>query len=361
MTVAVFKRYQGKRITSKHPAYTKARWWIYKRVKGHTPIHQAIPEARTKDQAEIAERKILDDLFAGRYGQRQSPLFSTFVDKTYLRYVHQHNVNTYVKELFCTELKVFFGRMKLSEITAQDCRDYRDKRLKTPIKLGTPRANGSVNKEMSTLSRIFTYAMEQGVLQESPMRFVKKLKEPPPRHRVLTDKQKEALWTELAKDEYMFRFIILATNLPLRKTQILSITRSAIDFERSILWAIASKGREPRPVPLNRTATAVLRAMANEGQFFEVKRFEKRWMQILKDAGINKKEGGTRETNYHLHDLRVWFGSELLKLGTNPYYIKELFAHSSMEISSIYIVPEGDELAAAVRQLDDIQETEILQ
>lgn len=31
--MAVFKRYKGERITAKHPAYAKARWWVYRRLK----------------------------------------------------------------------------------------------------------------------------------------------------------------------------------------------------------------------------------------------------------------------------------------------------------------------------------------
>lgn len=44
--------------------------------------------------------------------------------------------------------------------------------------------------------------------------------------------------------------------------------------------------------------------------------------------GINKV-GGSREENFHFHDLRRMFGSELLKRGANPYHIKDLFAHSA--------------------------------
>jgi len=362
--VSVFKLYKGKKITSKHPAYPKAKWWCYKRIAGHKTLHRSIPEARTKEQAEIAERKLIDEVFAGRFGgPRQAPTFADFVDNVYLKYVQQKNVNVYVKKIFCEELKKFFGKMRMSDITPQDCRDYQDKRSKTPTKYGTPRANGSVNKETSTLSRIFTIAMEQEILTASPMRFVTKLEEAEPRHRVLTAKQKAALWVELEKDTYVFRFIVLATNLPLRKSQILAINEAAIDFEHERLLTISSKGRKPRYVPLNRTAMAILRTMADEGQFFEVGRFEKRWMQILRNAGINKKkeDGGSRDTNYHLHDLRVWFGSELLKQGVNPYHIKELFGHSSMDVSSIYIVPDDIDLADAVRRLDDVQNSEIIQ
>jgi site-specific recombinase XerD len=80
----------------------------------------------------------------------------------------------------------------------------------------------------------------------------------------------------------------------------------------------------------------------------------------LVEAGINKP-GGTREENFHFHDLRHMFGSELLKRGVSPYHIQELFAHSDMRTSAIYISPEQDQLAEAVKRLDDVQESEVLQ
>jgi site-specific recombinase XerD len=70
---------------------------------------------------------------------------------------------------------------------------------------------------------------------------------------------------------------------------------------------------------------------------------------------------GTREENFHFHDLRHLFGSELLKRGVSPYHIQELFGHSDMKTSAIYISPEQEQLHEAVKRLDDVQESEVLQ
>ncbi|MDI1241231.1 MAG: site-specific integrase, partial [bacterium] len=89
-----------------------------------------------------------------------------------------------------------------------------------------------------------------------------------------------------------------------------------------------------------------------DGQLpFPFERFEKRWHKALLNARINK-ENGTREENFHFHDLRHIFGSELLKRGVNPYLIKELFNHSDMTTSSIYMTAERSDLRDAVNRLD---------
>jgi len=64
------------------------------------------------------------------------------------------------------------------------------------------------------------------------MQYVKALPEPPPRRRLLSGKQKEALWAELEKDTLLYRLIGLAVNLPLRRGQLVTITEDVIEFEK---------------------------------------------------------------------------------------------------------------------------------
>ena len=191
------------------------------------------------------------------------------------------------------------------------------------------------------------------------MQYVKALPEPPPRRRLLNPKQKEALWAELEKDTLLYRLIVLAVNLPLRRGQLVAITEDVIDFENEHVFVIGSKGRPPRLVPLNATATKVLKAMIDEKQLpFPVKDFRKRWQTALRNAGINKT-GGTREENYHFHDLRSYFASELIRRNTNPLIVQNLFAHSDMSITTVYAQTDDKLLLEAVKRLDEIDNGEV--
>lgn len=352
--MSVYKRFKGKRINHGAKDYDKGTWYVSKRIRGEL-LHKAIPEVKTKKEAIEVADKLISDIKARRYGLQREAGFQEFANGNYLRYCEQNNESFYTKELFVKEFNKHFGKMKLSEITPQDCRDYQYKRLHTPVKGGGRRKNGSVNRETNALSKLFSLACEQGLLQDSPMRWVKKLESDPPRRRSLTAEQRKALWAELEKDIVLMRLVTLAFNLPLRRGQLLAIRPSDVDVEESILWATKSKGKQSRAVPLNDTALFTLKMMIQDGQLpFPVKRFEKRWWAALEDAGINKKDG-TRETNFHFHDLRHVFGSELLKRGVNPYHIKELFGHTDMKTSAIYLSSEMAELSEAVRRLDPVE------
>lgn len=103
---------------------------------------------------------------------------------------------------------------------------------------------------------------------------------------------------------------------------------------------------------MNETAADVLRAMIADRQLpFPLKDFRKRWHPLLIRAKINK-EGGSREENYHFHDLRSYFASELIRKNTNPLVIQNLFAHSDMSITNIYAGTEEDQMLEAVKRLD---------
>ena len=358
ITMAVYKRFNSKRITSRHPAYSKARWWVYKRIKGQKPIHQVIPEARTREEAELAERHLVRALFDKAYGIADTTTtFEDFVESTYRKYVEQNNVNKGAKRLYTRLLLDHFKNKHLTSITPQDCRDCRSKlQIRANKRSKGGLSPSSINRIMSTASKIFGLACEEGILDRNPMQYVKALREPPPRKRLLTASQKEVLWKELETDPLLYRLVVLAVNLPLRRGQLLALDERVIDFENERVWVIHSKGRPPRLVPINATVTSVLRQMIAERQLpFPIKDFRKRWHAVLIRAGINKPDG-TRAENYHFHDLRSYFASELIRRNTNPLVVQNLFAHSDMSITNIYAETEADILLEAVKRLDKPQE-----
>ncbi len=355
--MAVFKRFNSKRITSKHPAYSKARWWVYRRIKGQKIIHQVIPEARTREEAELAERHLVKQLFDKSYGLTDTTTsFQDFVESTYRKYVEQNNVNKVAKNLYIKLLLKHFKNKSLHTITPQDCRDCRSKLQygKNKRKKKSALSPSSVNRIMSTLSKIFSLACEEGLLDRNPMQYVKALPEPPPRKRLLNAEEKKAFWKALDSDRLLYRLVQLAVNLPLRRGQLLALDRKVIDFENQRVWVIGSKGRPPRSVPINSTAASVLRDMIADNQLpFPITNFRKRWSAVLIRADINKR-GGTREENYHFHDLRTYFASELIRRNTNPLIVQNLFAHSDMSITNIYAETDADMMLEAVKRLDEV-------
>lgn len=358
--MSVFKRYNRKRVTADDPNWSKGTWYVLKRIKGKPRIYQAIPEARTQKQAEKAELALIAAAFSKQYEREDRTVtFYAFADTTYRDYIEQKNVNKKAKIADLNIFLKFFGKRKLlSEITVKDCRDLQYRLVNTPTYYGGVRSASTVNRTMSSLSRIFSLACEEELLKRNPMQHVASLDEPPPRQRLLTPEQKNAFWNEVSKDVFMFRIVMLGVNMPVRCGQILALKKEDCVLAERKVFVITSKGRKRRPIPLNAAALQILSEMCAEvesGPLITykgkpIRSFRTRWRKLLIRAKINKL-GGTREENFHFHDLRTEFASELLRHNVNPEIVRRLFDHSSMQITQGYISTEDDILFDAVNTL----------
>lgn len=360
--MSVFKRFGGKRITSDDPNWAKGTWYMYKRLGGEKPIQKALPTAKTLAQAERAELVEIAKAFNKQYGEQQQITFHEFADTTYRDYINQKNVNKKAKLTDLDLFLKFFGKKKLlADIKVKDCRDLQYQIINTPTYRKGVRSASTVNRTMTSLSKILTLACEEEIITRNPMRHVANLDEPPPRQRLLTPEQKERFWKEVLKDRFMFRIVMLGLNMPVRRGQILALKKDDIDFESRKAWVISSKGRQRRPIPLNDAALAILTELSAEtasGHLITykgnpIRDFRTRWEKLLVRAGINKKKADnpTREENFHFHDLRTELASTLLRNNVNPEIIRQLYAHSSMQITQNYIGNQEDILFDAMNTL----------
>lgn len=346
--MSVFRKYQGKRITPKDKKWAKGTWYVWKRIDGRI-IHKALKGAQTKAEAEAAEREIIRKAFNQRYGiTDNTTLFREFAEGPYRQYVEQNNVNKVTKYQYISLLCDVFRSQLLCQISPQDCRNAQ-------VQFARKYSASSVNLIMSTLSKIFTLACQENILDRNPMAYVTRLKEPPPRNRLLSKEEKERLWVALEKDKLLFHLVTLAVNLPLRRGQLIAITPTAVDLQNGLLSVIASKGRSSRMVPLNSIARHTLQAMLDMGALpFPLKEtgVRKRWVKALKRAKIE---------NFRFHDLRKLFAAELRRHGMHTKTIQDLFGHSSPRITDIYLPTEFETMREAVNSLDDVQDSEVIQ
>jgi integrase len=269
-------------------------------------------------------------VFNKKYGIGSKETFGQFVERVYRNYVRQNNVNQKTKGIYIRLLKDVLGARTLGDISPQDCRNVQSA-------FRQKYSASTTNQLMSTASKIFNLAGEEGILDRNPMSFVKRLKEPPSRDRLLSKEEWERLWRELDKDSLLKRLVILALNLPLRRGQFLAITPDAVNLSTGLLMATESKGRPPRLVPCNSTVMHTLMKMLEDEQLPFPVDPRKRWERALRKASI---------TNFRFHDLRKQQATNLINNGVNPEIVRQLFGHSAMKITQKYMVPELTAMAA---------------
>ena len=84
----VYKRWKGKKLKPGDPNYDRARWWMEYRLNGRR-IHKAIPEARTKAQAERAEISEREAIYNRRYNRGTDIGFRDYYDESYLPWLKE--------------------------------------------------------------------------------------------------------------------------------------------------------------------------------------------------------------------------------------------------------------------------------
>ncbi|MBU1008480.1 site-specific integrase [Candidatus Dependentiae bacterium] len=240
-----------------------------------------------------------------------------------------------------------FGRVLLRELTAQEVERFKAQR-------SAEVSPASVNRELACLKTLLTKAVEWGKLESNPAAQVKKLREAPPRERILAESESKRLINAAAP--HLRRILIVLLNTGLRRGELLSLRWSDVDFGQGFIHVGDSKNGKSRNVPINAAAAEVLRELSekngpvyvrdmagdngeSESVFGGVKDVKRSFHSACRRAGVN----GLR-----LHDLRHTFASRLVELGVDLVTVSKLLGHSSITMTMRYAHPTPENMRRAV-------------
>jgi integrase len=150
-------------------------------------------------------------------------------------------------------LMPFFGTMRLDGITDFTIGQYRKRRLDAGA------APATINRELATVSHIFTKAVEWKWIDRRPAR-PKKLDEPEGRIIALTTGQCDALMTAAigSANPDLWLFVAFGLNTAMRHSEILAARWDQLDLDRRRLFIPDSKSGE-RSQPLTTELIEILR------------------------------------------------------------------------------------------------------
>jgi len=140
-------------------------------------------------------------------------------------------------------LKKHLGSLRLIHLTPKEVASYRDLRLKEV-------SSASLKRELTILSRILTVApRDWGIsIPQNPVKMISLPKADRTRTRRIEAGEKERL-LQGANPE-LNRIITLALETGMRRGEILSIKKSHIDLNKSVLFIPSTKTDTPRTIPL---------------------------------------------------------------------------------------------------------------
>lgn len=159
----------------------------------------------------------------------------------------------------------------------------------------------------------------------------------------LNDEQLEGLLKVLRTDpnRAVCRIAMFLLSTGCRLNEALRATWSQIDREGRV-WKIPasnSKSKKVRSVPLNDSASAVIKELDTEGRFahdhlFVNRLTEERYTTIMKVWSRLRKQAGL--THLRIHDLRYMYASFLVNSGRTLYEVQQILGHSDPSVTQRY-------------------------
>jgi integrase len=299
-----------------------------------------------KKKGEIAENKFLD--------VRKDPApvkFHPFAVE-YLQWAKANKKpSTYKRDIYILRMfdKEFEGK-NIHEITTWQIEKLKTKRAESF-------KPASVNRELALLKHFFSKAVEWKRIKENPAKGVKRLKGETKRVRYLMPDEIQILlshYGDLLRG--LLKFLVpIAMNTGARKGELQNLQWPQVNFGLEIVSLLDTKNGERRDVPMNETARAPFEALERTSEFVFPNRNGKRiddaqiqiaFTELMRRAGIE---------DFHFHDLRHTFASNLVMEGVDPNTVRELLGHKDLKMTLRYAHLSPKHKTRVINILDKIR------
>ncbi len=274
-----------------------------------------------KRKVEIAEGKFLD------IRKQVKIKFETFAEE-FLNIHSKANKKSWKSDYYYLEtLKEFFKGKYLYELTIKDVEKFKLDRSQVV-------SPATVNRELAILKTMFSKAVIWGKLDINVTKAVQFLREPKGRLRFL---EREEIIKLLANCNKKIRpIVVLALNTGMRKGEIFNLKWHDIDFKRNLITLLNTKNGEKREVPMNeQVKTALIRVPKHpESATIFYNADGKPLHDVRKSFFTALKKSGIKD--FHFHDLRHSFASQLVMAGIDLNTTRELLGHKDMRMTLRY-------------------------
>ena len=250
--------------------------------------------------------------FAQTYLEREGPLLKSIRTE-------RNRVLAWARE---------FGNRPLGQITRAEIEAWRRERMS----ICRP---ATINRDLSRLRHMLNIAVEWELLEESPMKGMKFLRENNARTRYLSLEECQRLIASCIAP-HIRALVTVALHSGMRLGEILNLRRHDLDFASGFILVRDSKNGESRHVPADATLFALFRAYPHRpstdlvfssssgGHIVDVRTG---FQNACKRAGL---------TDLHFHDLRHTFASQFVMAGGDLYILKEILGHKSITMTQRY-------------------------
>ena len=318
---------KGHRVVTPRCTMMSHRFWtmtggnysgLVARRKVEDLTHQAVlASIKTK----IVEGKFFEKL------QKQKVLFRDLAARVleHQRAMKRRSVEQFHKH-YSNNLVAYFDRKFVDEIKVEHVERYHLDRSK-----GVSPA--MVNRSLAVLKRIFNLAIKWGLVEKNPVRFVEFLKEPEGRLRFLSKEEQAALLGECLGD--IRDIVLIALGTGMRRGEVLGLKKLDLDFERELIFVAKSKTGRTRQLPMLNEVKAVLTRRVfglDENAHLFLNRLGGRLKTC--EGSFNKALGRAGIKDFHFHDLRHTYATDLISAGVEIFTVAKFLGHTDPKITA---------------------------
>ena len=244
-----------------------------------------------------------------------------------------------------------FGNVPIGQFTTMLVEQYQTKRLRSGRKPAT------ANRDIATLSHMFTKAVDWEMVNETTLKNIRKVKLLPEENQRLRYLETEEYMTLIdCCAAHLKPIVITALNTGMRKSEILKLKWNNVDLKNGFILLDKTKSGKRREIPINdtlrKTLGGIIRRIDVRYVFYDpktgkhYKNVQKSFESACRRAGIN---------DFRFHDLRHTFASQLAMSGVDMLCLKEILGHASMKMTLRYAHLAPGHKVQAVKLLDERQ------
>jgi integrase len=242
-------------------------------------------------------------------------------------------------------LQPAWGDRPIANITRADAKALlREKARTAPI---------AANRLLSLISKIFSWALDEEIIQASPAVRLKRPAEENERERSLTEEEIKALWPAFTNLGYPFghalKFLLVTGQ---RRGEVAGLKWSEIDGEGWVLPGTRAKAKQGHRVPLSSLALEMLKETPRIGDLVFMSGKGRGPLEGW-DAAKRRVDSFLTEpiAPWRIHDLRRTMATQMRSIGIDRLVVSKLLNHAESGITKTYDRYAADpEKAAAMER-----------
>ncbi len=315
--------------------------WHYRFTIRGVRYRKAIPEARTKRQAEQAEQKSRNEVFEKKWGEIGRRNFADFVENVYIPYAKAHKKDVRPEISVVNALLKLFGNLRLGEITPEMVASFQTQRASEVTTRKAIRSRATVNRDVAVLSAIFRLALRRAEVRENPVSRVDYYTNLPKRTRILSDEEEVVLLNGIKSDVDLFRKVEFLLYTGLRRSEMFKLQWRDIDFENNLiaLRSETTKTAKPRRIVIFSNVRAILESLrpkAGKGDpesliFDGTANRAGAFSSHLKEACNKLKIAGVTA-----HSLRHTYSTRCNRFHVDPFAQRSALGHAKLSQTADY-------------------------